>query len=204
MGAALLAGAYLLGSIPTAYIAGRAVRGIDLRTVGSGNLGATNVYRELGLLPALVVLGADMAKGALPVWIGARLLSAGDDSAWWALALGCAAIAGHSRSVFLGWRGGGKGVATAAGVFLAMTPGALGGALLVFALAFAATRIVSVGSMLGALALPVFEWRMLGFSPPFYASLAVAAFVVFTHRANIGRLMAGTEPRLGRSAGGQR
>lgn len=203
-GVAVVAAAYLLGSIPTAYIAGRLIRGIDLRTVGSGNLGATNVYRELGTAPALVVLAADMLKGAAPAWAGTTLLSpliAPPEAAWWALACGCAAIAGHSRSVFLRFRGGGKGVATAAGVFLALTPLPLLGALGVFGVAVAATRMVSVGSILAALALPALEYRAVGAAPAFVASIAVAGFVVFTHRSNIARLMAGTEPRLGRRGG---
>ena len=105
--------AYLAGSVPTAYLAGRLLKGIDLRKAGSGNLGATNVYRNLGAPAAIMVLAIDVAKGALPVRFLPGLLHAGDaggDAAlWWALAFGVATIIGHVRPVFLLWRGGGKG-----------------------------------------------------------------------------------------------
>jgi acyl phosphate:glycerol-3-phosphate acyltransferase len=116
-----LVGAYVLGSVPAAYIAGRVVKGIDLRQHGSGNLGATNVYRVLGGKVAAAVLVFDAAKGALPVVLLPRLLPT-ERPLLWAIAYGIAAIVGHVRPLFLLWKGGGKGVATAAGVFAALVP----------------------------------------------------------------------------------
>ena len=195
--------AYVAGSVPSAYLAGRLVKGVDLRTVGSGNLGATNVYRNLGAPAAIVVLLADALKGGLPVaLLPARLDGVSGGSAlWWALAFGVASIAGHAKPVFLLWKGGGKGVATAAGVFAALAPAALGISLTAFALVVWRTRIVSAASIMAAVVLPVAVALTLGAASPVFAvSLMIGAFVVFTHRANIQRLRAGTEPRLGRAA----
>jgi glycerol-3-phosphate acyltransferase PlsY len=202
LGALGLVLAYLSGSIPSAYIAGRALKGVDLRTVGSGNLGATNVYRELGVWPAIAVLLADGLKGALPAAILPGLLGTGfrsaDATAWWGIAYGAAAIAGHMKPIFLMGKGGGKGVATAAGVFVALTPMAALTALAAFAIAVALTRFISVGSMVGALTMPLAQLATEGITPVFYASLPIAAFVCWAHRANIGRLRTGTEPKFGR------
>lgn len=195
--------AYAAGSIPSAYIAGRVLKGIDLRTVGSGNLGATNVYRTLGAPAAVVVLLADALKGGLPAAVlpSQLALTGGPDAAlWWGLGFGIAAIAGHAKPIFLLWKGGGKGVATAAGVFAALAPAALGVALTAFALVVWRTRIVSAASITAAVVLPVAVAVTMGTATPVFAvSLLIGAFVVFTHRANIQRLRAGTEPRLGRA-----
>jgi glycerol-3-phosphate acyltransferase PlsY len=192
-----LVAAYVVGSIPWAYIAGRALKGIDLRRHGSGNLGATNVYRLLGLPAAALVLLLDAAKGALPVLAFPALTGA--DSEGWALGFGVAAILGHVRSLFLLWQGGGKGVATAAGVFLALAPLPLAIALAAFAAVLAVTRFMSLGSLSGAAVLPVAVAATRGVREPlFYASLAVASFVFWTHRENIDRLRRGVEPRVGR------
>lgn len=196
--------AYVCGSFPSAYLAGRIVRGIDLRTVGSGNLGATNVYRELGAGPAVVVLFVDAAKGALPALVFPRFVGSADRPTalmWWALAFGVAAIVGHAKPIFLLWRGGGKGVATAAGVFFATTPGPTVIALMTFIVVVAATRYVSLGSILAALALPLGEWLLGAPAPALVVSVGLAVFVLLTHRGNIRRLAAGTERRLGRSGG---
>jgi glycerol-3-phosphate acyltransferase PlsY len=205
-GIAGIAIAYLSGSFPSAYLAGRILKGVDLRTVGSGNLGATNVYRELGLGPALVVLVVDAAKGALPAWLLPGLLAVGFSSAhqmqWWGIAFGVAAIVGHAKPIFLLWKGGGKGVATAAGVFIALTPIPTAFALIAFAGVVSVTRWMSLGSMAGAVTLPVAQFALNGDTPAARASVAVAAFVIWAHRANIARLRAGTEPRLGRSPKG--
>lgn len=193
--------AYLAGSIPTAYLAGRLLRGIDLRRVGSGNLGATNVYRNLGAVPAIVVLLLDAAKGALPVLylpkeIKGVLFFEGRELLWWGLGCGLMAIAGHAKPIFLGWKGGGKGVATAAGVFGALAPAAFGIALIAFIVTAAGSGFVSLASITAALVLPIAVVLAMGAnSPVFYVSLVVAAFVAWSHRANIGRLRAGTEPR---------
>jgi glycerol-3-phosphate acyltransferase PlsY len=192
--------AYLSGSVPTAYLAGRLVKGVDLRTIGSGNLGATNVYRSLGAGAAIVVLLLDGLKGALPALLLPIRLDVTSPSAllWWGLACGVAAILGHAKPVFLLWRGGGKGVATAAGVFAALAPAAFGIALAAFSLVMWRTRIVSASSLTAAMALPIGVLATAGpRSPLFLVSLVVGAFVTWSHRANIGRLRAGTEPRLG-------
>lgn len=205
-GIAGIAIAYLSGSFPSAYLAGRLLKGVDLRTVGSGNLGATNVYRELGLGPALVVLVVDAAKGGLPAWLLPGLLAVGFTSPqqmeWWGIAFGVAAIAGHAKPIFLLWKGGGKGVATAAGVFVALTPVPAAVALLAFAIVVGATRLMSLGSMVGAVTLPVAQVVLNGDTPAARASVVVAAFVLWAHRANVARMRAGTEPRLSRSPKG--
>lgn len=198
-----LVAAYLLGSTPFAYVAGRVLRGIDLREHGSGNLGATNVYRTLGAPAALVVLILDAAKGAVPVLAFPALTGA--QGGWWPAAFGVSAIVGHVRPYGGLFRGGGKGVATASGAFAALAPLPFLVALSTFAVVVAATRYVSLGSMLGAAALAlVVLVREGGRSPLGGLALALAAFVVWTHRANIGRLRRGEESRLGRPGGGGR
>jgi glycerol-3-phosphate acyltransferase PlsY len=196
--AAALVLAYLCGSISFAYIAGRLVKGVDLRTVGSGNLGATNVYRVVGATAAVAVLVCDAGKG----WVAAALIPRWlpvSDAPWVPIALGAAAVVGHAKPVFLLWRGGGKGVATGAGVFLALAPAAVGAAAIVFVLIVAATRYVAVASMVAALALPVAVAVFRGFSSPvFVAAVVIALFVLWTHRSNIQRLRSGTEKRIGR------
>ena len=150
----LLVVAYALGGFPSAYLAGRATRHIDLRQHGSGNLGATNVYRVLGAKVATVVLALDVAKGFVPAFVFPRWTAAGA-SPHWALAYGLAAIAGHVRTPFLLWKSGGKGVATAAGVFLALAPVSTriaGGA---WALVLAVSGYVSLASLTAAVALAV-------------------------------------------------
>ena len=191
---------YILGSIPFAYLAGRAVRGIDLREHGSGNLGATNVYRTLGAKVAAVVFLFDLLKGAAPVWMVLRF-GRGEHVLAWAIAAGIAAIAGHAKPIFLLWRGGGKGVATATGVFLALAPVptlvAVGSWVAVVAL----SGYVSLGSLVAAVALPIAIEALLGIHAiVFPASVALGVFVFWSHRANIGRLRRGEEHRFGRKA----
>lgn len=206
MGIAGLVIAYVVGSFPSAYLAGRMLKRIDLRKVGSGNLGTTNVYRELGLVPALIVLACDSAKGALPTALLPGLLGLGIASQsaaeWWAIGLGAAAIAGHAKPIFLLWRGGGKGVATAAGAFLVLTPIPALAAIVTFVVVIVGTRYASLASLVAAYALPAIQWAEARVSPAFYASVGIAVFVTWSHRSNIGRLRAGTEPRIGRPAGG--
>jgi glycerol-3-phosphate acyltransferase PlsY len=194
--------AYVAGSFPSAYLAGRALKGIDLRTVGSGNLGATNVYRTLGAGPASVVLLIDALKGALPAAllpaaIDPAFLGGANGALWWGLACGVAAIAGHAKPVFLLGKGGGKGVATAAGVFGALAPAALGTAVIIFAAIVYRSRLVSLASIGASLSLPVAAAVTLGANSPVFAvACLIALFVVWTHRANIQRIRAGTEPRI--------
>jgi glycerol-3-phosphate acyltransferase PlsY len=187
-----LLAAYLLGSIPAAHLAGRA-RGVDLRQHGSGNLGATNALRVLGWKVGLPVFLFDAFKGFAPAFWFPRLFAA---PGHWALASGLAAFVGHVRPVFLLGRGGGggKGVATAAGVFLGLAPAATGVALLVFALVLWASGFVSLGSLCAAVALVVALAVTVGARAPGFAlGAAVGAFVFWSHRANIGRLRRGEE-----------
>ena len=195
--------AYVAGSIPAAYIAGKVTRGIDLRQHGSGNLGATNVYRVLGAKVAVVVLLFDAAKGAVPVLWFPRLIvppvSEAGTLTLWAIGFGVAAIIGHVRPVFLLWKGGGKGVATASGVFGALAPAAIAITLLVWLGVLVISGYMSLASLAGAVVLPVALAVMGGLRSPLFAvSIVVAAFVFWTHRSNIGRLRRGEEPRFGR------
>ncbi|MBA3557403.1 MAG: glycerol-3-phosphate 1-O-acyltransferase PlsY [Gemmatimonadaceae bacterium] len=188
--------AYLLGSIPAAFIAGK-LRGIDLRDHGSGNLGATNVFRVLGARTGAIVMAFDLAKGALPVYFLPGLTGV-ELRGWWAIGYGIAAIIGHVRPVYLLWKGGGKGVATSAGVFLALTPIAMSVTTAIWIAVLLRSGYVSLASLVAALVLPVGVLIAEGFdSPLFYVSVLVAVFVVWTHRANIGRLRRGEESRFG-------
>jgi acyl phosphate:glycerol-3-phosphate acyltransferase len=189
--------AYLLGSIPAAYLAGKA-HGVDLRTQGSGNLGATNAWRVLGWPTGLAVYAFDTLKGALPVLLLPAMLHA-EPAAHWALGYGLAAIVGHVKPIFLLGRGGGKGVATAGGVFAALAPLPLLIAFAVFAVVLFASGYVSLGSLCAAVTLPIAIAVMYGpKAPAFGVSVLVAAFVFWSHRANIGRLRRGEESRFRR------
>ena len=188
-----LAGAYLLGAVPTSFVAGKLGRGIDLRAHGSKNLGATNVFRTLGWKYAIPVALVDVAKGAVPVALFGAWSGLG---AAWAAALGATAVVGHVFSPFVGFRGG-KGVATAAGMFIALAPLAVAIALPVWGLSLWLTGYVSVSSIVASVTFPV--WVRLtepAAQPAFYASLALAGLIVFSHRTNIRRLFAGTESRF--------
>lgn len=188
---------YLIGSIPSAYLVGRA-NGVDLRTVGSGNLGATNVFRTLGWRWGLLVYVADLLKGALPVVL--LPAAAGVSRGWpWGVVFGIAAIVGHVRPIFLLGKGGGKGVATASGVFLALAPIAAVSACVAFVVTVAVSRYVSLGSLVGAFVLPiVLLIQQQAVTPLVWVSMAVGAFVFFTHRENIGRLRRGEERKIGK------
>jgi acyl phosphate:glycerol-3-phosphate acyltransferase len=189
---------YLAGSIPSAYIAGRA-RGVDLRKHGSGNLGATNVVRVLGPKIGGAVFVADLLKGFLPVFfLPGYTTSSMLQPEVWALVYGAAAILGHVKPIFLLGRGGGKGVATASGVFLALAFVPMLIAEVAWIAVFYFTRYVSLASLVGAVILPVAIIALSRDprSPVFIASLIVAAFVFWTHRANIGRLRRGEEHRF--------
>jgi glycerol-3-phosphate acyltransferase PlsY len=187
---------YLAGSIPSAYIAGR-LRGIDLRKHGSGNLGATNVVRVLGAKTGAVVFIADLLKGFLPVYF-LPMYTETLRPELWALVYGIAAIAGHVKPIFLLGKGGGKGVATASGVFLALAFVPMLVAEVVWIATFYFTRYVSLASLLGATVLPIAILALYREpqSPVFVASVIIAAFVFWTHRANIGRLRRGEEHRF--------
>lgn len=194
--ALLVGAAYLIGGLPTSLIAGRLAKGIDLREHGSGNLGATNVFRVLGWKIATPVMLIDVLKGWLPTYLFTTL--DGQPAAEWALAYGAAAIVGHVFSPYIRFRGG-KGVATSAGVFLALSPGAALTGMLVWAAVVWRTRIVSLGSLAAAVALPVGVYALEGTGFVLWLSLALALFVIVAHRANIRRLLRGEELRFRRS-----
>ena len=193
-----LAVSYASGSLPFAWLAGKAA-GVDLRQQGSGNLGATNVFRVLGWKVGIAVFLADALKGALPVLLLPPHIEGGMDPMIWAIACGVAAIAGHVRPVFLRFRKGGKGVATAAGVFFALAPVPMLITFVLFVAVVLATGYVSLGSLLSAIVLPSLLLVTQGPRAPLFAvSVVVAAFVYWTHRANIGRLRRGEEHRFGK------
>ena len=188
---------YLVGAIPTSYLVVRLVRGEDLRKLGSGNLGATNLFRLLGWRYAVPVGLFDMLKGAVPVLVFAPRAGGGELVP---LLLGVTAVIGHVFPVFIGFRGG-KGVATGAGVVLGLAPWAFLAALVTWAVLVWLTGYVSLGSVVAALVMPAAlylvypERRQL-----VWLFVALAALIVLLHRANIRRLLAGTEHRFGRPA----
>lgn len=201
MGLALAA--YLVGSIPVGFLVGK-TRGVDLRTVGSGNYGATNVYRAFNLRLALVVFMLDLAKGLVGTRVVPVLWAADLGADWLRFICGLSVMAGSVASIFMRFRGG-KGVATAVGVFLGLTPLAMAICLGIWGALFVRFRYVSLGSIIGAACLPVFigvlGWPDFGHDPVFYLALAVAAIVIIRHRANIKRLLEGTENRIGKPRG---
>jgi acyl phosphate:glycerol-3-phosphate acyltransferase len=185
---------YLIGGISFAYLAGRIVLKRDIRELGSGNLGASNVFRQVGPPWGIGVLLLDAAKGMAAVMIARTFLPTAPD--WVPLTAGILAILGHSFTPYLGFRGG-KGVATSAGVFLGLAPAALGVAFLVFVITMIIARMISLGSLMAALALPVALFFLYKDSPIiFWASLFVAILVWYRHRSNIGRILKGEEPRF--------
>jgi glycerol-3-phosphate acyltransferase PlsY len=210
--------AYLLGSIPTGFLVAKA-KGIDIRAVGSGNIGATNAMRVLGKPAGILVLVADALKGWLACFLGVLIyisyfnqfgglhstsdfipLPSQEGMERCAIIAGICAVLGHNYTFWLKFKGG-KGIATTAGVYLALAPGALGIALAVFILTILVTRYVSVGSIVAAIALPTAVWILqphnlfLGI-----VTTALGALAVYKHKSNIQRLMAGTESRLGKKS----
>lgn len=196
--AALIVAAYLIGAFPTSYMVGKLTRGIDLREHGSGNLGATNTYRVLGRRAAIPVFITDIFKGWLPtalfpLWDGSPVAEL-------AIAYGAAAIVGHVFSIYVGFKGG-KGVATSAGVFLALAPLAVLVGIVLWAAIVYVTGYVSLGSIAAAVTVPVLVYLLRGTDAVFWLSLALGAFVVYSHRANIRRLLRGEEHSFKRKAG---
>ena len=192
------AGAFVLGSIPTGYLVARA-KGVDIRQHGSGNIGATNVFRTLGKPLGILVFFLDALKGFAAVWLARHF---GGESDWTGIIAGVAAIAGHNYTPWLGFKGG-KGIATSAGVLLALMPLAVLAIAAVWAALFFATRYVSLASIGAAAALPVavaalwFTGRD-GNAPLLGFSVLIAALAIWRHRSNIQRLLAGTEHRFSR------
>jgi glycerol-3-phosphate acyltransferase PlsY len=194
--------AYLLGSIPTGFLVAKA-RGVDIRTVGSGNIGATNVFRILGKAAGVFVLVVDAAKGWLAVFVVANLVSrwfypeAGAPAQEWCrLCAGVAAILGHNYTCWLRFKGG-KGIATSAGVLVALVPVPLLIILGVWISVFLLSRYVSLASILAAFTLPFAAWAFSESWTIISVTAALAALAIYKHKANIQRLINGTENRIG-------
>ena len=192
---ALLVLSYVLGAMPSSYWVSRLVRGIDLREHGSGNLGATNVFRIVGPGWAVPVMIVDVAKGFFPVWFFPGLIGA---NVGWTLAFGGAAIFGHIFSFWVGFKGG-KGVATSAGVLLAIAPWAVLGCFVVWCVLTLPTGYVALGSIGAVATLPIFVavTPHQGGQGLIWFSVTLAFFVIWAHRSNLKRLLAGTESRFG-------
>ncbi len=208
--------AYLLGSIPFGYLIVRATAGGDIRATGSGGTGATNVSRRAGKVAGVITLILDALKGAaavvfaswvfdLPLWGTYIVASDGgrffQQVYWYIAGAAVAVIVGHMFPVWLGFRGG-KGVATGVGVFVVLAPGAVAFAGLIFILTVVVTRYVSLGSIVGAVSIPLFIWLgnivspRLAFPPVITAAIVSGLLIVFAHRANVGRLIQGTESKF--------
>jgi len=189
--------AYLLGSIPFGLIFTRLFTSTDIRSSGSGNIGATNVARTAGKLLGAATLAGDMLKGAVPVWIAVALAGKqGDWPEFFVSLVAFSSFAGHLFPLYMRFKGGGKGVATAAGCFFVISPVAGVVAVLMFTLMICLTRRVSVGSLSAAAILPLAMWKSTQ-SDLFTGCAGVVALAIFLrHRENIARLAKGEEPRL--------
>ncbi len=185
-----IAGAYLLGSVPTGLLLGK-LYGIDVRNEGSGNIGATNLYRTVGRKVGIMTLLGDCLKGMIPVLLAWKLGLIEPMQAW----VGLAAFCGHVFSIFLLFKGG-KGVATALGVYLALAPLAVLGALAIFILLVAIWRYISLGSIVAAAIMPVIIWFMPHTRELLFSAAIISTIVIIKHHANISRLASGTENRF--------
>ena len=188
---------YLLGSLPIGFLIARGRGGVDLRQVGSGNVGAANVYRSAGRVLGVLVLFVDMAKGAGSALLARAFFTAGHDHA--EAVAGLAAIVGHIYPIWLRFVGG-KGVAVAFGAFTVLAPVATAVAASVFVITTWATRYVSLGSVLATVTLPAIQWSFGASDAVSLAATAAAVLILFRHRGNIARLVRGTERRLGQRA----
>jgi len=208
---------YLIGSIPTSIIVARQVRGIDIRQHGSGNAGGTNVFRVLGWKAGVFVILMDIGKGLFATIVLARLMygpipfenrTPFDDFTVVQIIAGCAAILGHVWTLFAGFRGG-KGIATAGGMLIGVAPVEVAVAFGVFAIVFLVSHYVSLGSLSAAVAFPltmyfrenVFMVDIAGYKTLILFSIGISLLIIYTHRANIKRLLAGTENRISRPFG---
>ncbi len=195
---------YLLGSIPTGFLVAKA-KGVDIRTVGSGNIGATNVFRYLGKPAGIFVLLADGLKGWIAVVLVTRLLGAllypsadGQDREWLAICAGLCAVLGHNYTCWLHFKGG-KGIATSAGVLVALVPWSLLIILNIWIVVFALSRYVSLASICASFTLPFAAWLTKESLSMVLVTTGMAVLAIYKHKANIQRLMNGTENRLGRA-----
>ena len=195
LGLLLVAAGYLAGSVPFGYVLGRLLLGVDVRTVGSGNIGATNVARAGGKTLGVVVVLLDAAKAIVPILVARRLLAGAGGAEAWTVAVAVAAFVGHLFPVWLGFKGG-KGVATAFGIFLVLAPwGALAGAV-TWGIAYALSRISSVGSLAGTAVCAGTAFVLNGVrSPVSWAAVVLALLIVLRHADNIRRLLSGEEKR---------
>lgn len=198
----ILIASYLLGSIPFGYLIVRAKEGGDVRETGSGGTGATNVTRRAGKFAGIITLLLDAAKGALAIYLARKFLTPDYGINWWVACAAIMAVVGHVFPVWLGFRGG-KGVATGVGVFLGLAPLAVIGSALIFILIVGVTRYVSLGSIVSTAALPVCVWLLSvsvkpvsGLREILTAAIIGGALIIFMHRANISRLMQGTESKF--------
>ena len=198
----ILIAAYILGSIPFGYLVVRARTGGDVRETGSGGTGATNVSRRAGKLAGVLTLVLDAVKGAAAVVLARSFLTEDFGINWWVAAAVVLVIVGHCFPVWLGFRGG-KGVATGVGAFLALSPVAVAIAGVAFLVVVVATRYVSLGSITAAALFPLCVWLLRSrapappdLAPMLAAAVAGALLIIFMHRANIGRLMSGTESKF--------
>ena len=190
---------YLLGSIPSGYLAGRWCKGIDLRELGSGSTGATNVLRQVGKGPALVVFVIDVAKGAIAVLLAGSLTQGAPLHDWIQVLAGLAALAGHIWPVWLGFKGG-KAVATGLGLFLGLAWPVGLACFGIFLTTLSLFRIVSLSSVVAAISLPLLMAAGTEGTAKLVVALVAMALVVWRHRSNLQRIKAGTEPRLGQKA----
>lgn len=194
LGGALVALSYLAGSIPFGFVLGRLVLGVDVRTVGSGNIGGTNVARLDRKLGVLVVV-LDALKAVVPVLLARRVLAGAPQAELWVVAVAVAAFAGHLFPVWLRFKGG-KGVATAVGIFLVLAPWAALAGVVTYAVAYGATRISSVGSLSGTAVCMLATFVMHGWtSPVSWSGVVIALLIGVRHHDNIRRLISGEEKR---------
>ena len=187
---------YLLGSIPSGFLAGKWCKGIDLRSIGSGSTGATNVLRNVGKGPALVVFLVDVAKGAAAVLLASALTQNNPLNDWIQVLAGLAALAGHIWPIWLGFKGG-KAVATGRGLFLGLAWPVGLACFGIFMAVFSLSRIVSLASVVAALSLPLLMAAGSGSNANLVVALVAMALVLWRHRSNIQRLINGTEPKVG-------
>jgi glycerol-3-phosphate acyltransferase PlsY len=195
LGALLVVAGYLAGSIPFGFILARLLLGVDVRTVGSGNIGGTNVARAGGKALGVTVILLDAAKAIVPILVARRLLGDAPRAEVWVVAVAVAAFVGHLFPVWLGFKGG-KGVATALGIFAVLAPWAAVAGIVAYALVYVLTRISSLGSLVGTAACALATFAVHGArSPVPWAGVALAALIVLRHRENIRRLLSGEEKR---------